>query len=71
MQQKITIRQGSSTRTILEEVLATSKGLKQIFDVPIRSGQVTITITCEGLNDEAKINFVALSNCCAESKRNV
>jgi len=60
MQSKITIRQGHSTRTVLEDVLADSAGLRKICDTELRPGQVNIVLTCEGLEDEAKINFVAM-----------
>jgi hypothetical protein len=58
---QITIRPGSGTRAVLENVSADSKGLQQIFDTNLHQGQYTIVITCDpAMDDEVKVNFIAM-----------
>ena len=57
---QITIRPGSGTRTVLEGASANSKGLKQICDLNVHSGHYTIEISCDGMDDEVKVNFIAM-----------
>jgi hypothetical protein len=61
LQQKISIwRPTTPAEPLLEDVSATSAGLKQIYDSRFAPGWINVTISCDGLTDEAKVNFIAL-----------